>query len=191
MELEVFRAQTLIREGYCPLARCNISIEFPKGLETVGNFYRKMADAILFWVENERGPRLKKEYSSLTDIWGKSRFLPDRLTLAGKACLLDENHFSVVCETAFSHAGQKEIRRSAQVWNLQEQTLLPMRQIIGKWAWEKQTFKGIVGADGCYPEGGKLVFFWNPTAKHKYEEKKIHFFANEKEKIAKKACKNK
>ncbi|MBE6530148.1 MAG: hypothetical protein E7680_06100 [Ruminococcaceae bacterium] len=180
MELECFRTGTVVKEDYRILAKCEIEFQIPKEYTKVGIFYQKMAEAGIRWSEEILFENAKKEYSELPDLWSKSRFLPYRFRLCGGPIYENTDYFAVVCESTLSHGNERTVRRSAQVWNSREQTILPNNLTLRLFGKQKITRKKGFRPDGCYFLNGNLILFRNPDSKTPFMEHKIPISKTEK-----------
>ena len=173
MQTEIFRTAAVVRGDYRVLARCEVEIEVPEGHANFALFYQKTAEAAVRWCREVLGERIKKEYALLPDVWAKARFLPYRFSLRGKIVFEDPEIFVMVCRSVFSRGSERQARRSAQVWNKREGTILPNRLVLRRFGGKKTAKPKGFRVEGCYPVGGEMVFFRNPTAKTVSAEKKI------------------
>ena len=173
MQTEIFRTAAVVRGDYRVLARCEVEIEVPEGHSNFALFYQKTAEAAVRWCREVLGERIKKEYALLPDVWAKARFLPYRFHLHGKTVYEDSEILVTVCQSVLSHGGERRVRRSAQVWNKREGTILPNRLVLRRFGGKKTAKPKGFRVEGCYPVDGEMVFFRNPTAKTVSAEKKI------------------
>jgi len=173
MQTEIFRTAAVVRGDYRVLARCEVEIEVPEGHSNFALFYQKTAEAAVRWCREVLGERVKKEYALLPDVWAKARFLPYRFSLRGKIVFEDPEIFVIVCRSVFSRGSERQARRSAQVWNKREGTILPNRLVLRRFGGKKTAKPKGFRVEGCYPVGGEMVLFRNPTAKNVSAEKKI------------------
>lgn len=173
MPNDICRADFVVREDYRVLARCEVEIEVPEGHPNIALFYQKTAGAAVRWSEEVLAKKVKNEYALLPDVWAKARFLPYRFSLRGKIVFEDPEIFVMVCRSVFSRGSERQARRSAQVWNKREGTILPNRLVLRRFGGKKTAKPKGFRVEGCYPVGGEMVFFRNPTAKNVSAEKKI------------------
>lgn len=173
MQTEILRENAVVREDYRILARCEVEIEVPEGHANFALFYQKTAEAAVRWGKEFLGEKAKKEYALLPDVWAKARFLPYRFSLRGKIVFEDPEILVTVCQSVLSHGGERQARRSAQVWNKREGTILPNRLVLRCFGGKKTAKPKGFRVEGCYPVGGEMIFFHNPTAKTQFAEKKI------------------
>ncbi len=175
METECLRAGAVIREDYRILVKCEVEIRAPKEYAKALLFYQKMASAAVNFGRDFLGEQGKKEYAVLPDLWAKARFLPYRFRLYGEPVFEDSECFAIVCNATFLHGGEREIRRTAQVWSKRDQTILPNRQVLRRFCGRKLPKTKGFRADGCYPENGEVVLFRNSESQTPFTERKILF----------------
>ena len=173
MGFESCRAYVIVKEDGRVLVRCDAEIRIPEGYPIALSFYQKAAETATRWGEEVLGEQAKKEYAALPDFWAKARFLPLRFRLRGEPVYEDEKYFAIVCDSVLLQGNERQVRRSAQVWNKREQTILPKRQILRLFGAGKQPLPKGFREDGCYPVPGEMVFFRNPDAKKQFIEQKI------------------
>ncbi len=176
MENECFRTGATIKEDFRILVKCEVEMQLPKDIPLIMPFYQKMGDAAIRWSREQLGEKTRKEYASLPDLWAKARFLPVYFRLQGAPAFEDADHLVMVCHSVLSQGNERLIRRSAQVWNKREGTVLSDRLVLRRFCKGKCKKPRGFHADGCYPCGGEMIFFRNPTAKAPFSEQKIKFF---------------
>ena len=164
MKTEFCRAQAAVRRDHRTLVRAEAKIEIPEGNETVAAFYGELIRAAMRWAEEVLGERAGREYEALgDDVWAKSRFQPYLLRLEGTLHPVGERHFVIVTDRIFSHGTERRTGRTAQVWDRDENTVLPMREILRRWLGKRSVPRLGFRPDGCYPTGrGSVLFFRDP-----------------------------
>ena len=177
MRNESFRTGITIKKDFRILVKCEVEMQVPKEVPLVLPFYQKMGDAAIRWSQEILGEKTRKEYASLPDLWAKARFLPVRFRLQGAPVFEDADHLVMVCQSVLLQGNERLVRRSAQVWNKWEGTVLPERQVLRHFCRGKCKKPKGFRADGCYPCGEEMIFFRNPTAKMTFLEQKIRIFA--------------
>ena len=178
METEKCRAHTVLREDYRTLLRLDAEIEIPKERQVMRDFYEKMLRAAVRWVEEREGEETRKAYASCETIREKSRFQTRLLRLEGTLFEIGDRDCAIICRSTWIKNGERQTRCSVQFWNLSEQTILPVKQVLRRRFGCARMPKLGYRADGCYPQNGDLVFFQNPHGKEPYREAKYHFEKN-------------
>ena len=178
METEKCRAHTVLREDYRTLLRLDAQIEIPKECHGMRAFYEKMLRAAVRWAEEQEGEDTRRAYAACETIRDKSRFQTRSFRLDGILYEIGDRDCAVVCRSTWIRDGERQTRCSVQFWDLSEQTILPIKQVLcrrfGRFRMPKLGYR----ADGCYPQNGDLVFFRNPHGKEPYRETIYHFEKN-------------
>lgn len=188
MEIETCAAHCVVREDYRTLVRADVRIEVPAGNDKIRIFYAAMARTAARWAEETGGEQAKAAYRALPDIWEKSRFQPWIMQVRGQCRRIDECHTAVVVECLFQNGVDRETRRTAQVWNLKEGSVLSEREILRRWTGSGRRPAIGYRADGCYPtDEGEMIFFRNPQKGEPFRETRGKF--EKKRKIDKKQTK--
>ena len=175
METEQCRVHTVLREDYRTLLRVDAEIAIPNGCEYARAFYSKMLQTLVRWAEEVEGVRVRADYAACADNREKSRFQPCLFRVVGAVHPIDERYFAVVCRAVLIRNGEQGIRCSAQVWDGEEHTVLPMRQVLRRWLGRSRQPRLGYRADGCYPQKGAFVFFKNPHGSEPFEETRDDF----------------
>lgn len=150
-----------VREGYQILMRAEVELVLPAEYEKVAEFCRQTADACLNWATEVAGERLRAEYLALPDHRAQSRFRVAQYRFSCLPVWEREGYAAFICRSQMRQSGvPDECRRSAQVWNLNEQSMLPASQILKLVGYrpEKGT-RPPFRPEGVCPWGDELVFF--------------------------------
>ena len=78
-----------------------------------------------------------------------------------------EHHIAILCESYLLGQGQdvqNSYHRLSHVWNLDEESILPISQILELFGCGIKMRELPFTPDGVYPEGSELIFYKNPTA---------------------------
>ena len=151
-----------VREGFQILLRADAELWLPTGMEKTEEYYRRTADACMKWAEEAEGERLRADYLWLEDNRERSRFRAYTYRLECRPVWQTETHAAWVCDSSLhGKDGECFTRRSAQVWDLREQMLLPFGQILRLCKWKDRKKRPPFRPDGVYPEREELVFFRN------------------------------
>lgn len=162
MEIRTERRRVAVREGYQILLRATADIYIPDGLARICEFYSRTADACMKWAEEAEGKRLLEAYESLTSHTERSKFRTCEYRLECRPVWKNEGYAAWVCESKLTGRECGEVmRRTSQVWKLEEQTLLPQGQILHLCRITSKQKRPPFHPDGIYPLGGELVFFRN------------------------------
>ena len=178
METEKCRAHTVLREDYRTLLRLDAQIEIPNECQGMRAFYEKMLRAAVRWAEEQEGEETRSAYAACETIREKSRFQTRSFRLEGTLYEIGDRDCAVVCRSTWIRDGEQQTRCSVQFWDLSEQTILPIKQVLRRRFGRVRMPKLGYRADGCYPQNGDLVFFRNPHGKEPYRETIYHFEKN-------------
>lgn len=159
-----------VREGYRSLLKADAELQLPKEYDRICDYYRRVGEACMKWVEAAEGERLRTSYLALDDHRERARFLTAQYRLLCAPVWENEAYVSYRCHSVFQWNGEKIERVMAQVWCMEEQTLLPMRQILKRFAPPKCAKRPPFRPDGVYPAQGELIFYRNGREKSSYEE---------------------
>ncbi len=172
IEYQAEHQHAAVREGYQLLLRADAEWSIPEGKTRIGDFYRRMSDACIKWAAEAEGEKIRKDYLSLESNRDRARV---RLATYRLSCLpIFERspYVAWVCESILQNGAERKIIRMSQVWNVEEETLLPIRQILEVFRVKRSCKRPPFRPDGVYPLGDELVFFKN--ADQKDEAKEMH-----------------
>ena len=172
MQMEAQPERRTVREGYQVLLRAEAELLLPSESHAkMRAYYRELAERCLTWATDVEGERLRNSFLSLEQPAQRSRFRTTYYRFWISVPWMEGEHLAVVCS---SHLGD-DLRRSAQIWNLTEETLLPLRQVEQLFADVLREQPRPFRPHGIYPERGALVLFRNPTAGGVFLERRIPF----------------
>ena len=160
----------VVREGYRSLLKADSELHIPKEYGQICDYYRRVSEACMKWVEAAEGERLRTAYLALDDHRERARFSTAQYRLLCEPVWETDTYVSYRCYSVFRWNGEKIERLMAQVWCIEEQTLLPMRQILKQFAPPKCAKRPPFRPDGVYPVQGELIFYRNGREKSSYEE---------------------
>lgn len=163
-------SHAVVREGYRSLLKADAELWLPIGYERICDYYHRVREACVKWVEVAEGERLRASYLALEDHRDRARFATAQYRLRCESVWENESYVSYRCHSVFQWNGEKTERLMAQVWCVKEQTLLPMRQILRQFAPPKCVGRPPFRPDGVYPTDGKLIFYRNGRDGAAYEE---------------------
>lgn len=173
MELERLTLRDCVVEGYQVLLRAEADVVSPKERETIGSFYKRLTETCMAWATEVHGTELRKAFSETEDHRERSRFGVQRYRLSVRCVWETETHAAMVCESWLTgQRGQvkNSYHRMSHLWNLSEQTMLPLSQIFGLFGtWSRKRKLPFV-PDGVYPEGAELVLFRNARQEESFSE---------------------
>ena len=89
-----------------------------------------------------------------------------------------ENHVAILCESYLlgqRQEMQNSYHRLSHVWNLHEESILPIPQILELFGCGIKLQDLPFAPEGVYPEGEELIFFKNPTANAPLAQRKTPF----------------
>lgn len=175
MELEVVKRRQSVREGYVVLLRAEAEILLPESrFPMMRTFYEKIGDACLNWVIDVYGERLREYFLSLSDIREKSRFRTQTYRFWMRVPWETSPHLTLLCESERSDLdGSKDFYRIAHTWNTEEETVLPLAQVMRLFQIRVSKHDFPFEADGGYREGEHFLIFKNKTASNAFLEMKF------------------
>ena len=173
MMREIKKMSASVREGYQILLRAEAELELPTDLERIHSYYLTLAEKCMTWATEVHGEMLRREFSELDDIHEKSLFRTQKYRFFTRCVWESDTHLAMLCESYLF--GQRtdppnSYHRMSHVWNVGEQTVLPMGQVwqlFGKGLRPKDL---PFLPDGIYPQGEELIFYKNPTSSTAFEE---------------------
>lgn len=162
---EQFKAT--VREGYQVLLRAEAEIVLPEGKDVIGNYYRLMSDKCMSWATEVYGERIRRDFLSLDDLHDRALWRAQKYCFLMRIPWISEHHIAILCESyLLGQRGdiQNSYYRHSHIWNLEEESILPIPQILELLGCDIKPRDLPFVPDGVYPEGGELIFYKNPTA---------------------------
>ena len=156
-----------VREGYQVLLRAEAELLLPDGKEVIGNYYRLLLDKCMSWVTEVYGERIRRDFLSLEDLHDRALWRAQKYRFLMRIPWQNEHHAAILCESyLLGQRGSVEnsYHRLSRVWNLDEESILPMAQILNLFGCGIQLKELPFRPDGVYPDGEELIFYKNPTA---------------------------
>lgn len=157
LRIETQTVHRTVREGYQVLLRIDGTILLPTDSLRMRSYYQDLANACFSWAEEIEGERIRASFLSLGDSRERSRFRTERYRWEMQIPWENDSYLAVLCR---SFLGKSE-RRSAQLWNKEEETLLPLRQVVAMFGNALRREEKRFSPHGIYPEGETLVLFRN------------------------------
>ncbi len=176
MNVEKTDRYATVREGYQILLRADVEVLEPIEKPKMRAFYRDMAETCLRWAQAVYGESRRKEFLSLDGIRERSQFGTQCYRLKMNVVWEDEAYAAVVCQSWLSgqwREPQKSYHRISHVWNLSEESILPISEILRRFGMRITKDMLPFRPDGVYPDGNELVFFRNVTQDMPFLEKRI------------------
>ena len=156
-----------VREGYQVLLRAEAEILLPEGKDVIGNYYRLLSDKCMSWATEVYGERIRQDFLSLEDLHDRALWRAQKYRFLMRIPWATEHHIAILCESYL--LGQRggvenSYHRLSHVWNLDEESILPISQILELLGCGIKLKDLPFVPEGVYPEGGELIFYKNPTA---------------------------
>ncbi len=167
------RCHTAVREGYRSLLTADSELRLPVGYPRICDYYRRVGEACVRWAEKAEGERLRQQYLSLEDHRDRARFRTARYRICCEAVWEAYPFVTYLCRSALQTGAEPVRRVMAQVWNLEEETLLPMSEILKRFSSKAKKTKPPFRPDGIYPLEGELVFYRNGDGKREFAEYRV------------------
>ena len=176
MDTEQKSLHATVREGYQILLRADAEYLLAVERKKIRVFYERLVDTCLKWVLEVHGEGLRREFLALESVREKSQFRTQRYRLRISQPYSDGVHTAFLCESWLTgqwKSPQESYRRSAQVWNIEEQTLLPVGEILSHFGMRLKTGMLPFRPHGVYPEGEEMVFFRNASDREQFCEVRL------------------
>ena len=156
-----------VREGYQVLLRAEAELLLPEGKDVIGNYYRLLSDKCMTWATEVYGERIRRDFLSLEDLHDRALWRAQKYRFLMRIPWQNEHHAAILCESyLLGQRGSVEnsYHRLSHVWNLEEQSILPVAQILNLFGCGIKLKDLPFVPQGVYPEGEELIFYKNPTA---------------------------
>ena len=166
MEWERVQMHASVREGYQVLLRADAELFVPLACEKIAAYYRALAEKSLAWICEVYGEDLRKQFLAVEDVRERARFGTRRYSFSMQCVWENGAHAAFLCEGILSgenEAAERTRRRSAAVWNLENEQLLPRGQVEKMLLAKGEKKRPPFACDGMYPCNEALIYFKNPT----------------------------
>lgn len=176
MNFEKTEMHATVCEGYQILLRADASLLYPTERPKIREFYEKLANTCMKWAVEVHGEGLRQAFLGLEGVRERAGFRLQRYRLGMKIAYEDPYYAAIVCESNLTdqwREPQKSYHRIAQVWDLREQTILPVGEVLSHFGMRLGKKDLPFPPDGVYPEEGNLVCFRNVTERTPFLEKKL------------------
>ena len=175
--------QATVREGYQVLLRAEAELVLPEGKDVIGNYYRLLANKCMSWATEVYGERIRRDFLSLEDLHDRALWRSQKYRFLMRIPWQSEHHIAILCESYL--LGQRQdmqnsYHRLSRVWNLAEESILPIPQILELFGCGIKTKELPFVPDGVYPDGEELIFYKNPTLETPLAQRKSPFSGAEK-----------
>lgn len=176
MKVEKKELRGVVCEGYQILLRAEAELLLPTEQPRIREFYEKLADTCMKWASEVHGEGLRRDFLALEGVRERSAFRTQHYRLRMRIAHEDDYFAAVVCESNLSdqwREPQKSYHRISHVWDLREETVLPLSQILSRFGMNLSRGQLPFKPDGVYPEGECIVCFRNVTENTPFLEKKL------------------
>ena len=174
--MERVEQRTIVREGFQILLRAEAELLLPKEKEKICRFYERMAQTCMKWAETIYGERLRSELLAMESTRERSQFHTQRYRLTMSVPWEDERFLVLLCESNLTgqwRVPQKSYHRISHVWDLSEELLLPVSQILEVFGMRVEKKQLPFRPDGVYPYGTDMIFFRNASDKGGFLETRL------------------
>ena len=178
------QVKATVREGYQVLLRAEAELVLPEGKDVIGNYYRLLCDKCMSWATEVYGERIRRDFLSLEDLHDRALWRAQKYRFLMRIPWQEEHHIAILCESYLlgqRNDVQNSYHRLSYVWNLCEESILPIPQILELFGCGVKLRELPFIPEGVYPEGGELIFYKNPTAETPLAQSKSPLFKNEKQ----------
>ena len=172
-----------VREGYQVLLRAEADILVPEGKDVIGNYYRLLAEKCMSWATEVYGERIRQDFLSLEDLHDRALWRAQKYRFLMRIPWQNEHHMAILCESYLlgqRSDKQNSYHRLSHVWNLDEESILPISQILELFGCGIKMRELPFVPDGVYPDGEELIFYKNPTLESPILQTKSPFEGAEK-----------
>ena len=170
MEYNIERCHTAVREGYRSILQSDTEIWLPMGHGRMEEYYLRVRDACVKWAETAEGARLCEAYRAIDDHMERARFQTASYRLICSPVWEESPYVSYLCRSVLEIGQEKSERVMAQVWNMEEETVLPMGQVLKIFPTEASKKRIPFRPDGVYLLSDELVFYRNANNARSYGE---------------------
>ena len=171
-----------VREGYQVLLRAEAEIVLPDGKDVIGNYYRLLTDKCMSWATEVYGERLRNEFLALEDLHDRALWRAQKYRFLMRIPWQNEHYMAILCESYLlgqRKETQNSYHRLSHVWNLDEESILPISQILELFGCGIKLRELPFVPEGVYPEGEELIFYKNPTPHTPLAQRKSPFGGTE------------
>lgn len=171
-----------VREGYQVLLRAEASIVLPEGKDVISKYYRLLADKCMSWATDVYGERIRQSFLSLEDLHDRALWKAQKYRFLMRIPWYNEHYIAILCESYLlgqKNDTQNSYHRLSHVWNLNEESILPISQILQLFECDVRMKELPFVPDGVYPEDGELIFYKNPTVQTPLAQSKSPFKKDE------------
>ena len=173
MDFEEVIWKESVREGYVVLLRAEMKLLLPTKQAKIREFYQKTARACLSWACAVWGDRLKSAFCAL-DHKSRGKFHTRHYRFRMRIAWESAPYISILCDSEREETGgDKGFYRIAHLWNAEEETILPPKQILHTLRHKLAKNELSFSPDGIYREQNEIVFFKNPTSKTEFLEARL------------------
>lgn len=171
-----------VREGYQVLLRAEAELVLPEGKGVMEKYYHLLAEKCMSWATDVYGERIRQEFLSLEDLHERALYRAQKYRFLMRIPWQGEHHIAILCESYL--LGQKQTmqnsyHRLSHVWNLKEESILPIGQILDLFGCGIKLRELPFVPDGVYPDGEELIFYKNPTQETPLAQRKSPFCSSE------------
>ena len=167
-----------VREGYQVLLRAEAELVLPEGKDVICNYYRLLSEKCMSWATEVYGERIRRDFLSLEDLHDRALWRAQKYRFLMRIPWQNEHYIAILCESYLlgqRQEMQNSYHRLSHVWNLEEESILPIPQILELFGCGIKMRELPFTPEGVYPEGGELIFYKNPTAQTPLEQSKSPF----------------
>ena len=176
MNIEKTEMHATVREGYQILLRADAALLMPVGRDKLCAFYEKLANTCMKWATEVHGEGLRRDFLALEGVRERSAFRTQRYQLRMRIAYEDDYYAAILCESDLTdqwRAPQSSYHRISHVWDLREQSILPISQILSRFGMRLGKKSLPFRPDGVYPEGDRIVCFRNVTENTPFLENRL------------------
>ena len=167
-----------VREGYQVLLRAEAELVLLEGKDVICNYYRLLAEKCMSWATEVYGERIKRDFLSLEDLHDRALWRAQKYRFLMRIPWQNEHYIAILCESYLlgqRQQMQNSYHRLSHVWNLDEESILPIPQILELFGCGIKIKELPFVPEGVYPDGGELIFYKNPTAEAPLAQRKSSF----------------
>ena len=167
--------RSTVREGYQVLLRAEAELVLPEGKDVIKKYYELLANKCMTWATEVYGERIRSKFLSLEDLHERALWRAQKYRFLMRIPWQSEHHMAILCESYLPgrrEETQNSYHRISHVWNLVEESILPLGQVLELFGCGIKKRELPFVPDGVYPEGEELIFYKNPTNESPGAQKK-------------------